>query len=108
LVYDWEIEIPPLTGGRKRKAYIYLPDGYDGVEDRYPVMYMFDGHNVFFDSDATYGKSWQKLGACGVSRRYAHTAYRCRGGVQPRRQLPAVGVFSARFYDARRENPRQG
>jgi len=22
------------------------------------VMYMFDGHNVFFDSDATYGKSW--------------------------------------------------
>lgn len=21
-------------------------------------MYMFDGHNVFFDSDATYGKSW--------------------------------------------------
>ena len=25
---------------------------------RYPVMYMFDGHNVFFDEDATYGKSW--------------------------------------------------
>ena len=21
-------------------------------------MYMFDGHNVFFDADATYGKSW--------------------------------------------------
>ena len=21
-------------------------------------MYMFDGHNVFFDSDATYGKAW--------------------------------------------------
>ena len=21
-------------------------------------MYMFDGHNVFFDEDATFGKSW--------------------------------------------------
>lgn len=27
-------------------------------ERRYPVLYMFDGHNVFFDWDATYGKSW--------------------------------------------------
>ena len=25
---------------------------------RYPVLYMFDGQNVFFDEDATYGKSW--------------------------------------------------
>ena len=58
MVYDWEIEIPPLTGGRKRKAYIYLPDGYDGVEDRYSVMYMFDGHNLFSDKEASYGKSW--------------------------------------------------
>ena len=23
-----------------------------------PVLYMFDGQNVFFDEDATYGKSW--------------------------------------------------
>ena len=22
------------------------------------MLYMFDGHNVFFDEDATYGKSW--------------------------------------------------
>lgn len=58
MVYDWEIEIPPLTGGRKRKAYVYLPDGYDSVEDRYPVMYMFDGHNLFSDKEAAYGKSW--------------------------------------------------
>ena len=35
------------------------PDDYfDDTERRYPVLYMFDGHNVFFDSDATYGKSW--------------------------------------------------
>lgn len=41
-----------------RKLHIYLPQGYDASEERYPVMYMFDGHNLFFDEHATYGKSW--------------------------------------------------
>ncbi len=59
MVDEWEIEIPSLTGGRKRKAYVYLPVDYDYDEERrYPVMYMFDGQNLFFDGEATYGKSW--------------------------------------------------
>ena len=59
MVVEWEVTIPNLTGVKKRKAYIYLPENYDEDPDRrYPVMYMFDGHNVFFDKDATYGKSW--------------------------------------------------
>lgn len=59
MVYKWDITIPQLTGEKKRKAYIYLPASYEKEADRrYPVMYMFDGHNVFFDEDATYGKSW--------------------------------------------------
>lgn len=37
--------------------YVYVPDGAE-AEDRFPVLYMLDGHNVFFDSEATYGKSW--------------------------------------------------
>lgn len=41
-----------------RRLHIYLPEGYEGSEEHYPVMYFFDGHNLFFDSDATYGKSW--------------------------------------------------
>ena len=41
-----------------RTLYIYLPDDYDSSGTRYPVMYFWDGHNLFFDSDATYGKSW--------------------------------------------------
>lgn len=40
-----------------RTVHIYLPDDYH-EEERYDVLYMFDGHNLFFDSDATYGKSW--------------------------------------------------
>lgn len=41
-----------------RCLHIYLPDDYHNSDERYPVMYMFDGHNLFYDSDATYGKSW--------------------------------------------------
>ena len=44
--------------GENRMLHIYLPDDYDESDERYPVMYMFDGHNLFYDSDATYGKSW--------------------------------------------------
>ena len=59
MVREWEVQIPALTGDKKRKAYIYLPSSYEKETDRrYPVMYMFDGHNLFFDSEATFGKSW--------------------------------------------------
>lgn len=59
MIHNFNITIPPLTGDAKRKGYIYLPDDYDIATDkRYPVMYMFDGHNVFYDKDATYGTSW--------------------------------------------------
>ena len=27
-------------------------------EKKYPVLYMFDGHNLFFDDEAAFGKSW--------------------------------------------------
>lgn len=57
MVEIFNVKIPALTGDRERKAYVYLPDGFDGVA-RFPVMYMFDGHNLFFDEEATYGKCW--------------------------------------------------
>ena len=59
MVKKWKVKIPTLSGDLERRAYIYLPASYNQDRDRrYPVMYMFDGHNVFFDADATYGKSW--------------------------------------------------
>lgn len=58
MVEVWEVEIPALTGSKKRRAYAYLPEDYFGSERRYPVLYMFDGHNLFSDDEATYGKSW--------------------------------------------------
>ena len=41
-----------------RALHIYLPDDYYKSNERYPVMYFFDGHNIFFDHFATFGKSW--------------------------------------------------
>ena len=54
-----KMAIPALTGESLRNVYYYLPESYEkDKEKRYPVLYMFDGHNVFYDSHATYGKSW--------------------------------------------------
>ena len=44
--------------GASRPLHIYLPNSYYFTQERYPVMYFFDGHNLFFNEDATYGKSW--------------------------------------------------
>ena len=41
-----------------RRLHIWLPDDYDVSQERYPVMYFFDGHNLFYDSVATYGTCW--------------------------------------------------
>lgn len=59
MVKRFTVTIPELSGEKSRRAYLYLPASYEKEpEKRYPVMYMFDGHNVFYDSDATFGKSW--------------------------------------------------
>ena len=59
MVIEWDVTLPALTGKRTRKAYIYLPDCYEQDDvRRYPVLYMFDGQNVFFDGNASFGKSW--------------------------------------------------
>ena len=56
------ISYPALYGDEERHAYVYVPDYIrNNPEMRLPVLYMFDGHNVFLDKDATYGKSWGML-----------------------------------------------
>lgn len=43
------ITIPELSGDARRRLYVSLPAGYEkNKTKRYPVLYMFDGHNVFF------------------------------------------------------------
>ena len=51
-------QIPALPTKKPRRLYVWLPRDYDSSDRRYPVLYMFDGHNVFYNSHATYGRSW--------------------------------------------------
>ena len=57
MVERFDVTISALTGDKPRRAFVYLPVDFD-KNKRYPVMYMFDGHNLFDDGEATYGKSW--------------------------------------------------
>lgn len=56
MVEKFEVEITPF--GLKRNVMVYLPKGYYESIERYPVVYMYDGHNLFYDCDATFGKCW--------------------------------------------------
>lgn len=55
MVHKFDFHFSPAK--EDRRIHLYLPDNYDSTDERYPVLYMFDGHNLYFDSDATYGKS---------------------------------------------------
>lgn len=58
MVDVFKLTIPQLTEDEERTAYVYRPEGVTG---RCPVLYMFDGQNLFFDSTASFGKSWGLL-----------------------------------------------
>lgn len=56
MIKKFDVTITPLN--KERTIHLYLPQGYEDSEERYPVLYMYDGHNLYRDEDATYGKSW--------------------------------------------------
>lgn len=56
MIQKLQITITPFQ--LERTIHLYLPDDYENSYEHYPVMYMYDGHNLFSNQDATYGKSW--------------------------------------------------
>lgn len=51
-----EFPVPQLD--TKRRVWIYLPPGYEGGRNRYPVLYLHDGQNVF-DAKTSYVGEWK-------------------------------------------------
>src|SRR5262245_7352079 len=52
------------TLANARDIVVYLPPGYDeNWRQRYPVVYMHDGQNLFDDASAFGGVSWDAAGA---------------------------------------------
>lgn len=59
MIHTFDLTIPELSGEERRRAYVWLPRACDEDPDaRFPVLYMFDGQNLFFDVDASFGTSW--------------------------------------------------
>lgn len=56
MVDRYPVRIEPLN--RSGWIDLYLPDDYFLTDRRYPVIYMFDGQNLFFDEQASFGQSW--------------------------------------------------
>ncbi|MCR5370549.1 MAG: esterase family protein [Clostridium sp.] len=56
MIIKRDVKFTPAN--KTRHLHIYLPDSYSQGHELYPVMYFFDGHNLFSDEDATFGKSW--------------------------------------------------
>lgn len=55
-ILDEAFYIPELD--RSRRVWIYLPPDYDQTNDRYPVLYMHDGQNIF-DAYTSYVGEWE-------------------------------------------------
>jgi predicted alpha/beta superfamily hydrolase len=54
--------MPPLASpsGAQNRFRVFLPPSYDeNTLKKYPVLYMHDGHNLFFREEAFVGKTWR-------------------------------------------------
>lgn len=55
-IESFEMDIAALK--RSRTVWVYLPTGYDPDGEPYPVIYMHDGQNLFYDKLTSYGTAW--------------------------------------------------
>ena len=72
MMIEWDVTIPKLSGEKTRRVYICLPESYEENEEkRYPVMYMFDGHNIFYDAVSAFGNITASKRLISSSVRYS-------------------------------------
>ena len=55
-IESFEMEITTLK--RMRKVWVYLPDNYSESGEKFPVIYMHDGQNLFYDELTAFGTAW--------------------------------------------------
>lgn len=53
-----ENERVPAAGLPDQRLTIWLPPGYDAGDGRFPVLYMYDGHNLFDVTKSNFNKIW--------------------------------------------------
>ena len=75
MVETFNVSITPY--GLTRRTFVYLPDDWQTSGKKYPVLYTFDGHNLFFDSTATYGTCWGLKEYCDAHPNWIIAAPEC-------------------------------
>lgn len=59
MLEQWVVTVPKPLGQTPRRVYVYIPDDFKtDPTAKYPVLYMFDGQNLFYDEQATFGTCW--------------------------------------------------
>jgi predicted alpha/beta superfamily hydrolase len=53
-IINEKFDMPQL--GRQRRVWVYLPDGYEKSNKKFPVIYMHDGQNLFDEFTSGYGE----------------------------------------------------
>lgn len=53
--------IPFDYDSSERRVRVYLPENYETSDRRYPVLYMLDGQNVFYDDESYSTMSWRAI-----------------------------------------------
>lgn len=107
MVENFTAHITPF--GLDRNTFVYLPDDWQSSGRRYPVVYMFDGHNLFFDSTATYGTCWGLKEYMDAHPQAIIVAPECNHEGNARLEEYSPYDFVWQEYDIKgRGGPRQG
>lgn len=48
-----------MRAGQRQVVRTFLPTGYETTDRDYPVLYMFDGHNLFDRATSAFGAEWR-------------------------------------------------
>ncbi len=94
------LTVPGFLNGRR--VWVYLPPGYGTNSDRhYPVLYMFDGQNVFNDATSFAGEwqvdeSLERLIAAGLTAPLIVVAVDNGGGARVNEYTPWPSAIRAR------------
>src|SRR6266498_1227202 len=75
--------MPPLASasGAQHRFRVFLPPGYyENTLKKYPVLYMHDGHNLFFKEEAFVGNTWRTDEVLGMLEPLIDAKYRTLSG----------------------------
>jgi len=102
-------QVPSSYLERGYDVRVFLPPGYaENSLQRFPVVYMQDGHNLFFPSESAYGKHWRVPETLALLDRMSLIRQVIVVGIYPRermREYTAPGYVDYARFLARELKP---